>query len=243
MIEENVKTILAGLPPDVLLVAAAKARTADEIKRAINAGVSIIGENYLQEAEAAYAAIGRRVSWHFIGYLQRNKVKKAVRIFDMIETVDSLRLAVKLDEECAKLGKVISVLVEVNSGLESQKTGVFPQEVEGLVNKLASMKNLKVEGLMTMGPRSGEPEEARPYFRETKRLFDRLQNLPNARMRYLSMGMSNTYQIAIEEGANIVRVGTKLFAKRLRLGEKNGAGKANDTTRAKGTTGKTGAAD
>ncbi len=214
MIEENVKAILAGLPPGVLLVAAAKTRTADDIKRAINAGVSIIGENYLQEAEVAYTAIGKGVSWHFIGYLQRNKVKKAVRIFDMIETVDSLRLAVKLDKECAKLGKVISVLVEVNSGLESQKTGVFPQEVEGLINKLASMKNLKVEGLMTMGPRFGEPEKARPYFRETKRLFDKFQNLPNVRMRYLSMGMSNTYQIAIEEGANIVRIGTKLFGER-----------------------------
>jgi len=214
VIEENVKAILAGLPPGVLLVAAAKTRTADDIKRAINAGVSIIGENYLQEAEVAYTAIGKGVSWHFIGYLQRNKVKKAVRIFDMIETVDSLRLAVKLDKECAKLGKVISVLVEVNSGLESQKTGVFPQEVEGLINKLASMKNLKVEGLMTMGPRFGEPEKARPYFRETKRLFDKFQNLPNVRMRYLSMGMSNTYQIAIEEGANIVRIGAKLFGKR-----------------------------
>lgn len=214
MIEENVKAILAGLPPGVLLVAAAKTRTADDIKRAINAGVSIIGENYLQEAEVAYAAIGKEASWHFIGYLQRNKVKKAVRIFDMIETVDSLRLAVKVDKECAKLGKVISVLVEVNSGLESQKTGVFPQEVEGLINKLTSMKNLKVEGLMTMGPRFGEPEKARPYFRETKRLFDKLQNLPNVRMRYLSMGMSNTYQIAIEEGANIVRIGTKLFGER-----------------------------
>lgn len=214
MIEENVKAILAGLPPGVLLVAAAKTRTADDIKRAINAGVSIIGENYLQEAEVAYAAIGKEASWHFIGYLQRNKVKKAVRIFDMIETVDSLRLAVKVDKECAKLGKVISVLVEVNSGLESQKTGVFPQKVEGLINKLTSMKNLKVEGLMTMGPRFGEPEKARPYFRETKRLFDKLQNLPNVRMRYLSMGMSNTYQIAIEEGANIVRIGTKLFGER-----------------------------
>ena len=214
MIEENVKAILAGLPPGVLLVAAAKTRTADDIKRAINVGVSIIGENYLQEAEVAYAAIGKEASWHFIGYLQRNKVKKAVRIFDMIETVDSLRLAVKVDKECAKLGKVISVLVEVNSGLESQKTGVFPQEVEGLIKKLASMKNLKVEGLMTMGQRFGEPEKARPYFRETKRLFDKLQNLPNVRMRYLSMGMSNTYQIAIEEGANIVRIGTKLFGER-----------------------------
>jgi len=214
VIEENVKAILARLPAGVLLVAAAKTRTADDIKRAINAGVSIIGENYLQEAEVAYAAIGKEASWHFIGYLQRNKVKKAVRIFDMIETVDSLRLAVKVDKECAELGKVISVLVEVNSGLESQKTGVFPQEVEGLINKLASMKNLKVEGLMTMGPRFGEPEKARPYFRETKRLFDKLQNLPNVRMRYLSMGMSNTYQIAIEEGANIVRIGTKLFGER-----------------------------
>jgi len=214
MIEENVKAILAGLPAGVLLVAAAKTRSVDEIKQAIDAGVSIIGENYLQEAEIACAAIGERVKWHFIGSLQRNKVKKAVRIFDVIETVDSFRLAVKLDKECAKLGKVLSILVEVNSGLESQKTGVFPQEVEGLINRLARMKNVRVEGLMTMGPRFGEPEKARPYFKETKRLFDKFQNLPNVKMRYLSMGMSNTYQIAIEEGANIVRLGTKLFGER-----------------------------
>ena len=216
MIEENVKKVLSDLPDGVILVAAAKTRTPDEIRRVVSAGVRIIGENYVQEAAEAFAALGHIADWHFIGHLQRNKVKKAVRIFDMIETVDSLELGGRIDRECAKLDKVMPVLVEINSGREPQKAGVLPEEAEGLVRDLGRLNNLKVEGLMTMGPRFGDPELARPYFRETRRLFEELKRLgvENGEMRYLSMGMSNTYKIAIEEGANMVRIGSAIFGER-----------------------------
>ncbi|RLE39168.1 YggS family pyridoxal phosphate-dependent enzyme [Candidatus Acetothermia bacterium] len=216
MIEENVKRILSEIPEGVTLVAAAKTRTPDEIRRAVSAGVRIIGENYVQEAADAFAALGHIANWHFIGHLQRNKVKKAVRIFDMIETVDSDGLGALIDRECAKLGKVMPVLVEINSGHEPQKAGVFPEEAEGLVRELGKFKNLRVEGLMTMGPRFGDPELARPYFQGTKSLFDRFNvlEIENVEMRYLSMGMSNTYKIAIEEGANMIRIGSAIFGER-----------------------------
>ena len=216
MMEENVKRIISELPAGVDLVAAAKTRTPDEIRRAVDAGIRIIGENYVQEAEEAFAALGRIARWHFIGHLQKNKVKKAVPIFDMIETVDSMKLAELIDRECAKLDKTMSVLVEVNSGREPQKSGVLPEEAERLIRDLSGISHIQVLGLMTMGPRFGDPELARPYFQETKRLFDRLSqlDLDNVEMRYLSMGMSNTYEIAIEEGANMVRIGTKIFGKR-----------------------------
>ncbi len=217
MIRENVQKLLAELPPGVLLVAAAKGRTPQEILEAIEAGVQIIGENYVQEAERAFSVIGRRAQWHMIGHLQRNKAKKAVEIFDMIETLDSVKLAAELEKHCARLKRVMPVLIEINSGREPQKSGVFPEDAEALIREVSQFPHLKVLGLMTMGPRFGNPEDARPYFQETKRLFDRLKalNIPNVEMKYLSMGMSNTYTIALEEGANIVRIGTKIFGERL----------------------------
>ena len=216
MIEDNVQTILSELPEGVLLVAAAKTRTPDEISRAVAAGIQVIGENYVQEAEEAFTALGRIARWHFIGHLQKNKVKKAVPIFDMIETVDSVKLGEHIDRECEKLGKEMPVLVEINSGREPQKSGVLPEDAEKLVRDLSELSHIHVQGLMTMGPRFGDPELARPYFQETKRLFDRLSKLAieNVEMRYLSMGMSNTYKIAIEEGANMVRIGTRIFGER-----------------------------
>jgi len=217
-IRENVKLILSELPEGVELVAAAKTRQPEEVLEAIKAGVEIIGENYIQETEQAYRVIGREAKWHFIGYLQKNKVRKAVRLFDMIETVDSLEIAEEIDERCNQIGKVMPVLIEINSGRESQKTGVFPEEVEGMVKEISTGQNLKIMGLMTMGPMWGDPEDSRPYFRETKRLFDRIKSLslPGVEMCYLSMGMTNSYRVAIEEGANIVRIGTKIFGERSR---------------------------
>jgi hypothetical protein len=215
-IERNVKAILAELPPGVELVAAAKGRTPEEILQAVQAGVKIVGENYVQEALAAYQVIGSQVKWHFIGHLQRNKVKKAIEIFDMIETLDSLPLAEEIEKRCRQKEKIMPVLVEVNSGREPQKYGVLPEDVENFVRQLSSFSHLRVLGLMTMGPALGDPEEARPYFQETRRLFEQLKSLslPQVEMKYLSMGMSNSYQVAIEEGANLVRLGTKLFGPR-----------------------------
>ena len=215
-IAENVKAILSELPEGVDLVAAAKTRSAEEILEAIEAGVGIIGENYLQEAEQVYRVIGERVKWHFIGSLQKNKVGKAVRLFDMIETVDSVEMAGEIDRRCAGIGKVMPVLIEINSGRESQKTGLFPEAAIAVIKEISNCPNLKVEGLMTMGPMWGDPEDSRPYFRETKKLYDEMRSLglPGVEMRYLSMGMTNSYRVAIEEGANIVRIGTRIFGER-----------------------------
>jgi hypothetical protein len=216
LIKDNVRQILAELPPDVELVAAAKTKTPEEILEAVEAGIKIIGENYVQEAAAAFSVVGLRVKWHFIGHLQTNKVKKAIDIFDMIETVDSVDLALEIDKRCAAAGKIMSILIEINSGEEEQKFGVRPADAEALASEIAAFKNIKVEGLMTMGPFEGDPEDARPYFKITKKLFEEIKALafPGVDMKYLSMGMTNSYRVAIEEGANMVRLGTKIFGPR-----------------------------
>jgi pyridoxal phosphate enzyme (YggS family) len=216
-ITQSVAQILSELPDGVQLLVAAKSRGPQQIMEAITAGAGIIGENYVQEAEEAYQAIGRRAEWHFIGHLQRNKVKTAVAIFDMIETVDSVAIAREIDKRCAQMGKVMPVLIEINSGREEQKTGVYPEDAREMVTEIATCQHIRVMGLMTMGPVSGSPEDARPYFAETGKIFDSLKklNLPHVEMKYLSMGMSHSYRIALEEGANIIRIGDKIFGKRL----------------------------
>ncbi len=217
LIKQNIQRILAELPNGIELVAAAKARTPEEILQAVQAGVKIIGENYVQEAKKAYEVVGKRARWHFIGTLQKHNVRrKMVEMFDMIEIVDSLEIAKEIDRRCAQIGKVMPVLIEINSGREEQKSGVFPEDAEQLVRDVSNLRNIKVMGLMTMGPRFGNPEDARPYFVETRKIFERIKrlDLPNVEMKYLSMGMTNSYKIAIEEGANIVRIGTKIFGER-----------------------------
>lgn len=216
MIRQNVSQILTELPDGVQLVAAAKTRQPGEILEAIEAGVKIIGENYIQEAERAYALIGNKAKWHFIGRLQKNKVKKAVRIFNMIETVDAVETAAEIDKRCAQIGKIMPVLIEVNSGREKQKSGVYPEGVEPLAREISAFQNIRVMGLMTIGPRVGDPEDSRPYFVATKKMFEKLKklNLPNIEMRYLSMGMTNSYKVAVEEGASMVRIGSKIFGER-----------------------------
>lgn len=216
MIRENVKKILEELPEGVHLVGAAKTKTPEEIQEAVEAGLEIIGENYVQEAERAIEVIGHRAEWHMIGHLQRNKAKKAVQIFDMIETIDSMKLAREIDKCCGKIGKIIPVLIEINSGEEDQKAGVLPEDAIALIKDMSTLKFIKIMGLMTMGPFTGDPEDARPYFIKTKELFQKLKemNLPNVEMKYLSMGMSNSYKVALEEGANMVRIGTKIFGER-----------------------------
>ncbi|MBC8443431.1 YggS family pyridoxal phosphate-dependent enzyme, partial [PVC group bacterium] len=199
-ISERVAAILASLPPHVTLAAACKTRTPGEVREAVEAGVTVLGHNYVQEAESMVEAVGRPAKWHLIGHLQRNKAKKAVELFDVIETVDSVRLANALERHCAAAGKTVSVLVEVNSGEESNKAGVLPSGVGVLVGHISTLEHVRVRGLMTMGPMAGDPEEARPYFQKTKDAFDRLADagLPNVEMQVLSMGMSNSYQVAVE---------------------------------------------
>ena len=216
MIKQSVAEIRDELPEGVQLVAAAKTRSPQEVLEAVEAGIEIVGENYVQEAERAYQVVGDRVAWHFIGHLQKNKVKRAVRIFDMIETVDSAEIAREINQRCAQDGRVMPVLIEVNSGREKQKSGVFPEEVEQLAREMSTLPNIKLMGLMTLGPQFGNPEDSRPYFVETKKIFEKIKglNLPNIEMKYLSMGMTNSYRVAIEEGANIVRIGSKIFGER-----------------------------
>jgi len=215
-IASNVKAILAELPPGVELVAAAKTRSAAEILEAVAAGIMIIGENYVQEAAEAFSAVGRRARWHFIGHLQTNKAKRAVEIFDLIETVDTIGLGREIDKRAAAAGKTMEILVEVNSGREPQKAGVMPDETEALVRSLAALPRLRILGLMTMGPYAGDPEVSRPYFKETRRVFEALKAaaVPGVEMRHLSMGMSHSWRAAVEEGASMVRLGTALFGPR-----------------------------
>lgn len=218
MISDRVGQIVNFLPEGVSLLAAAKTRSYDEVMEAIQGGVNILGYNYLQEAEQMYKQIGDQVQWHMIGHLQRNKAKKAVQIFDMIETVDSYKLAENINRHCGEMGKNMPILIEINSGRESNKTGVFPEMAMDLVRQISLLKNVKVQGLMTMGRFTNDPEDSRPFFKTTKESFDQItkENIANVEMRYLSMGMSNSYLAAIEEGANIVRIGTKLFGTRNR---------------------------
>jgi len=209
MIRGSVQKILSELPGYVELVAAAKSRSVEEILEAIDSGVRIIGENYVQEAEEKFSVIGPKVRWHFIGHLQKNKVKKAVKIFDMIETVDSVEIAQEIDKACASINKTMPVLIEINSAKEKNKSGVLPLDAEAIINNISGLPNIKLAGLMTMGPVLENPEDHRSYFKETKALFDKIRIKHD--IKYLSMGMSDSYHIAIQEGANLVRIGTALF--------------------------------
>ena len=214
-IAENVRNIFRSLPPGVRLLAATKSRTVDEILQAIEAGVDLIGENYMQEAIKKYQVIGNRVEWHFIGHLQKNKVKKALQIFNVIETVDRLDLAKEIDKRARQMDKTAFVMIEINSAKEPQKSGVMPEQALELAEEIYSMENLQLIGVMTMGPLVENPEDIRPYFRITKQIFDDLRYLyGDEQIRYLSMGMTDTWKIAIEEGANIVRIGTGIFGPR-----------------------------
>lgn len=216
MIKENVSKILEELPEGVSLVGAAKTRSPQEVLEAVEAGLEIIGENYVQEAERAFEAVGGKAKWHMIGHLQSNKAKKAVTVFDLIETVDSIKLARAIDRACGKIDKVMPILMEINSGEESQKAGVMPEDAISLARDMSELNNIKLMGLMTMGPFAGDPEDSRPYFQKTKKLFEEIKamGLPGVEMKYLSMGMSNSYKVALEEGANVVRIGAKLFGER-----------------------------
>ena len=215
-IKRNTEELLKTLPPQVTLLAAAKTRTVEEVKAAFDAGIRCFGHNYVQEARTMIAGVDFKAEWHMIGHLQRNKAGGAVELFNMIESLDSIRLANEIEKRCAEQNKTLEVLIEVNSGAEEDKTGTLPDDVAELAEAVSSLPHLRLTGLMTMGPLSGEAELARPYFRKARELFEQLKNnhLPNSEMRVLSMGMSGSYQVAIEEGATMVRIGTLLFGPR-----------------------------
>jgi len=198
---------------EVKLVAVSKTVEVDRIKEAIEAGVSILGENYVQEAQKKIEEIGRLVAWHFIGHLQSNKAKYAVRLFDMIHSIDSLALAEELNRRAEQVGQVAKVMIEVNISGEATKFGTDEEKVFSIVRRILNLGHLSLEGLMTMPPYFDLPEMSRPYYNKLRELKERMvrEGIP---LKELSMGMSNDFEIAIEEGATYVRVGTAIFGER-----------------------------
>ena len=204
-------------PETVTLVAVSKTMSAEKVRQAIDAGVAVLGENYIQEAREKVAELAvYQVSWHFIGHLQSNKSKYAVKLFDLIHTVDSIKLAGTLDKEAGKINKVQDILVQVNTGMEASKFGVSPDGATDLVRAVSGFKNLHVRGLMTIPPLYNDPENVAPYFRALRELRDSIEEerIPNVSMDGLSMGMTGDFEVAIKEGATIVRVGTAIFGER-----------------------------
>jgi pyridoxal phosphate enzyme (YggS family) len=203
-------------PETVRLVGASKTVPVDRVRQAVAAGLTILGENYLQEAREKIAALDLPVSWHFIGHLQSNKAMAAVKLFDLIHSVDRPSLAQALNSAGAKLNRVQDILLEVNLAQEVTKSGVKPENLENLLRTCVALPHLRVRGLMTMPPWFSDPEKVRPYFQALRRARDHLQSLkvPGVDLPELSMGMSGDFQVAIEEGATLVRIGTALFGAR-----------------------------
>lgn len=226
-ISANYARIRQEIPDYVTVVVSGKARTVEEIEEAVDAGATDIGENYVQEAGQIYSALQKKtanIRWHMIGHLQTNKINKALRVFDVIQTVDSLEKAAAIDKRVEKARKqMIPVYIEINIGSEVSKAGIKPQEhepfeeyIEKLITDMSEFEHLRVEGLMTMGPRFGNPEDSRPYFTRMRRIFEKIKelDLANVNMKYLSMGMTNSYKVALEEGSNMIRIGTAIFGER-----------------------------
>jgi pyridoxal phosphate enzyme (YggS family) len=202
---------------EIRLVAASKTFPPPAVRDAVAAGVSDIGENYIQEARDKYAALpGLPATWHFIGHLQTNKAKYAVRMFDLIHTVDSYRLALELDRCAQKINKIQAVLIQVNVAGEASKSGVTPEEALPLIRRAAELEHLAVRGLMTMPPYFNAPEKVRPFFAALRRLRDRIaaEQLEPIGLPELSMGMTGDFEAAIAEGATLVRIGTAIFGER-----------------------------
>jgi pyridoxal phosphate enzyme (YggS family) len=200
-------------PNEIKLVAVSKTVEVARIMEAIEAGVSILGENYVQEAQKKIEEIGRPVSWHFIGHLQTNKAKYAIRLFDMIHSLDSVPLAEELNRRAEQADRVMKVMIEVNLSKEATKFGTDEEVVVNLAKRVQNLNHLSLEGLMTMPPYFDSPELSRPYYIALRALKERMvkEGIP---MKDLSMGMSNDFEIAIEEGATYVRVGTAIFGPR-----------------------------
>lgn len=204
-------------PEDIQLVAVSKTFPATAVEEALGAGQQLFGENYIQEAQEKIEMLGGRCRFHFIGHLQSNKAKIAARLFDVIETVDSLKLARALDRHLGEIGRRMPILLQVNIGEDENKSGAQAEETEHLLRQVRELANLEVIGLMTMPPFTDDPEDARPYFRQLRLLSESLAAkglFPAGRRVELSMGMSADYPVAIQEGATIVRVGTAIFGHR-----------------------------
>ncbi|MCB2167908.1 MAG: YggS family pyridoxal phosphate-dependent enzyme [Deltaproteobacteria bacterium] len=210
--------IAAGRKPAaVRLVAVSKTVPADRVREAIQNGITLMGENYIQEAREKIEALREfPVAWHFIGHLQSNKAKYAVRLFDLIHSVDSIKLARELNRQACKIDKIQDILIQVNTGKEASKSGVYVDDALTLVREAGQMNNIAVKGLMTLPPYFNAPDRVRPYFQALRALRDRIasESLPGIAMDELSMGMTGDFEAAIQEGATLVRIGTALFGER-----------------------------
>lgn len=203
-------------PAEIRILAASKSQEVSQIRAAVKAGIRLFGENYVQEAKEKREAIKESIEWHMIGHLQRNKVKLALELFDLIECLDSLELARELDRQGKKFGKVVRTFVEINLGGEQAKSGIAQDNVPSLLEEIGALSHVQVDGLMAVPPFTENAEEARPYFRALREMKERLSRLkvPNVELRELSMGMTHDYPVAIEEGATLVRIGTAIFGPR-----------------------------
>ncbi len=224
-IEENIKDIRSRIEKSAeessrrakeIKLVVTKTVEIDRINEAIRGGIDLIGENRIQEAEAKFNQITERVEKHLVGHLQTNKAKKATELFDLIESVDSVHVAEAISRKALEKGKVMNVLVEVNTSGEKTKFGVEPEQTPSLIETISKLEGIKIKGLMTIGLFSDDPEDTRPCFKKLKTLFEEIKsaNIPNIEMRYLSMGMTSDFEVAIEEGSNMVRIGTGIFGPR-----------------------------
>jgi len=220
LIWSRIKTAAADSgrqPGDVQLAAVSKTVPSERLLRAIDLGVTVFGENYVQEARDKFNALyAHPLSWHFIGHLQSNKAKYVVKIFDLIHSVDTLKLSREINKQAKKIGKVQRVLVQVNIAEEASKSGVLLKDTTRLVTEMSQLPHLEVRGLMTMPPYFNAPEKVRPYFKALRQLRDQLRDMeiPGVAMDELSMGMTGDFEVAIQEGATLVRIGTAIFGER-----------------------------
>lgn len=217
---KRIRTAATGCgrdPESVHLVAVSKTIPSDIVAQAVEAGVDTLGENYVQEARQKIETLSDLpVSWHYIGHLQSNKAKYAVKLFDLIHSVDSFKLARELNKQAAKIDKIQQILIQVNIAEEKSKSGVSEQDTIDLIEDVRQLTNLSIRGLMTMPPYFNAPEKVRPFFAALRNLRDRINDLAleNVSMAELSMGMTGDFEAAIEEGATLVRVGTAIFGER-----------------------------
>jgi hypothetical protein len=202
-------------PADIKLVAVTKTVEADLINEALDCGVDIIGENRVHNTAAKKPLVDSKVQWHMIGHLQSRKAREATDLFDMVQSVESLSTAGALQKRCAETRRFMPILIEINTSDEEQKFGLSPEGAESFVREVAAMPNLRIEGLMTMAAYAPDPEQARPSFRLLREVAERLKdiNIEGVNLSELSMGMSNDFEVAIEEGSTMVRIGTAVFAK------------------------------
>ncbi len=203
-------------PDSIELVAVSKTKPVGLIVEAIEAGITHIGENRVQEAQSKHPQIAHPVKWHLVGHLQRNKVKQALQIFDLIHSVDSPRLLAEIDRRSAESNRTTEILIQVNTSAEPSKYGLEPEQTLDFIESAHPYTHVRIKGLMTIGAFLSDPEAVRPMFAVLRRLREKViaQQFPNVEMDTLSMGMTNDFEVAIEEGANLIRVGTAIFGER-----------------------------